>query len=151
MRPASWLALALLPVLASCGVRYHGSYGGSSFTSGILAEIEGKRVSLGSLKGDCSRYGMMASCDTLAMEFHSDFDPADFDLVARVFQDLNGDGAYSEGVDRVLAKSTPARVSGTTLSLDRIAFDFRPHHEPIAMTFELHRGEQLVHSRPETF
>lgn len=151
MRPASWLVLALLPALASCGVRYHGSYGGSSFTTGVGAHVDGKHVSYGTLHGDCSRYGISASCERTFMEFHPGHDPADFELTVLVFQDLDSDQIYSEGVDRVLAKSTPGRIAGQELSLDRIQFDFRPHHEPIALAFELRKGDEVLYQRGEAF
>lgn len=151
MRPASWIVLALLPALAACGVRYHGSYGGSSFTTGVSAHVNGKHVSYGTLHGDCSRYGISASCDMAMVEFHPDHDPNDFELVVRVYQDLDSNGVYSEGVDRVLAKSTPARVAGQELSLDRMEFNFRPHHEPIALSFELMKDGELIYQRGEDF
>lgn len=151
MRLASWIVLALLPTLAACGVRYHGSYGGSSFTSGVGGHVNGKHVSYGTLHGDCSRYGVSANCDQATMDFHPDHDPKDFELVVRVFQDLDGNEVYSEGVDRMLAVSTPGRVAGQELSLDRIQFNFRPHHEPIAMSFELMKDGEVIYQRGEGF
>lgn len=149
MRPASWIVLALLPLLAACGVRYHGSYGGSAFTTGVGGRVDGKHVSYGTLHGDCDRYGVSASCNQALMEFHPGHHPADFELVVLIFQDLDSDQAYSEGMDRVLAKSTPGRIAGQELALDPIQFNFLPHHEPLALAFELRKDGELIYQRGE--
>lgn len=151
MRPASWIVLALLPALASCGARSHGPYGGGSFTTGVSARVNGKNADYGTLHGDYGRYGITANCYVAMMDFDPEFDPNDFELVVRVFQDLDGTGIYSEGVDRLLAKSTPARVAGQELSLDHMEFNYRPHHEPIALSFELMKDGELIYQRGESY
>ncbi|MAW59465.1 MAG: hypothetical protein CMJ94_01375 [Planctomycetes bacterium] len=145
--------LALLLALPACGMRYSGgSYGGGSFTHTAYGyDSKGRQIPLGEISCEHYRYGDVGQSNSSSVNLAAGLDPADYRFSARIFQDMNGDGAFQETVDRVFAQSKPHRVAGQKLSLDRIEFRFREHHEPIGIAWALTRGEQDVWSRVEMF
>lgn len=138
---ASLAALALLAttLLPACGMRFSGSYSsGSSFTTTVSDPALPNR-SIGSFNADVSQSDYSARSIEAVLSLESDLLLEDYNLEARIFQDLNGDSQYSPGADRLLAKSHAATRDASThrLSLSPIEFNFKPRHEPIGISWAI--------------
>lgn len=149
MRRASLVALALLLAagIGSCGARYSYGSSGGSFTSSVYLPTQ-RGVSLGQFSGDYGRSGSNAHSYSSTLTLNPGIRPEDYEFVAYIFQDLNGDGEYSSQADRLLAVSEAPRVSSNELSLEPIEFIFKPHHEPVGIHWSISgpEGEAFVRS-----
>lgn len=133
------LALLAATLLPACGMRFSGSYSsGSSFTTTVPdPSLPGPRI--GSFNADVSQSDYSAHSYGAVLSLEPNLRLEDYDLVARIFQDLNGDAQYSPGADRLLAKSHAATrdASAHHLSLNPIEFNFKPRHEPIGISWAI--------------
>jgi hypothetical protein len=145
-------ALALLVTIsvAACGMRFSGSYfGSSSFTS----PVPSLHSPIGSLSADVSHGDYTARSHSADLTLHSGLLAKDCELQALIFQDLDGDAQYSPGADRLLAKSDPAKrdPSANRLILDPIEFTFKPRHEPVGISWVLQSADGQIELESKMF
>jgi hypothetical protein len=111
---------------------------------------QGSQPVIGSFQADLSYSDYSAHSYPATLTLESALRTEDFELEARVFQDLDGDQEYSPGADRLLAKSeAPTRNPGSnSLSLSPISFTFKPRHEPVGIHWvvRLPSGEEITRS-----
>lgn len=152
---ASLAALALVSatLLSACGVRYSGSYSsGSTFTTSF-PDPNLPNGTVGSFSADYSFTGYNARSFGAALTLDAELKLDDYDLSARIFQDLNGDGQYSPSADRLLAISGAAnRDSGSReLSLQPIQFTFHTRHEPVGISWVIHGPDEKQYTEDRMF